>query len=163
MKGPCEIPGCPGKVYNFCGACGTGTCAEHSVEVPNHLHEEGYVCPTCAETPEVKAAIARWECYKRLCDEAGANWDMDDAPMRFLALYRDEAHDNGFIIQTFDTLADLKASHDAGRYLDGEFVPESEDFEPLWMLRSIHDLDEAREVKFAFTLHFPEETSLRAV
>lgn len=38
---------CGNRVWNFCGLCGAGTCAEHSIE--DDRTEEGYVCLECAE------------------------------------------------------------------------------------------------------------------
>lgn len=94
----------------------------------------------------------RKEFYAKVCGEAGANYDFDDEPRRYMALYRDEgAGEHGFVIQTFDTIPDLKEAHEQGRFAI-EAPDLDTNFEPLWMLSSIHDLDEQREMKFFFSL-----------
>lgn len=67
----CEVPNCTARTYNFCGKCGVGTCANHSVEVPEIQHEEGYVCPECAKLPDVFPLGARVRLMKLADDDLG--------------------------------------------------------------------------------------------
>lgn len=53
----CEVVDCTAKTYNFCGKCGTGTCAEHTVSVAEDLYEEGFVCSACFDQLTVQVKV----------------------------------------------------------------------------------------------------------